>query len=172
MQFSAVRKPDRIDDQMVVDPLVATVVESVQMRGDQHLVTGEKTLGKFPTDGVRRFGGNPLFGGKRLRVLRKPDAGRFAEPMLGQKEFPAGGLPAAMNSGKVLSAVPVNGFLFLRHIADDRLHGGKILRGFADKITGRHRLAPLSGRSVPSANGQARYSCGRVIPWSVEDRAK
>ena len=113
MQFLSVRKADRIDHQMVVDASVTKVVESVEMRGDQHFVTREKTLGKFPTDCVRFRWGNNLARRERLRVMGKPDAGCFTEPMLGQKKFRAGGLPAAMNPRKVLFSVLVGRFALL-----------------------------------------------------------
>ena len=113
MQFLSVRKADRIDHQMVVNAPVAKVVESVEMRGDQHFITRKKSLGKFPTDCVRFRRGNILARRERLRVMGKPDACCFAEPMLGQKEFRAGGLPAAMNPRKVLFSVLVGRFALL-----------------------------------------------------------
>ena len=113
MQFLSVRITDRIDDQMVVDAPVTKTVESVEMRGDQHFITREKTLGKFQTDCVRFRRSNILARRERLRVMGKPDAGRFAEPMLGQKKFRAGGLPAAMNPRKVLLSVLVGRFALL-----------------------------------------------------------
>ena len=113
MLFLSVRKTDRINDQMVVDALVTEAVESFEVRGDQHFITRKKTLGKFPTDCVRFRRGNTLARQKRLRVMGKPDAGRFAEPMLGQKKFRAGGLRAAMNSRKVLFSVLVGRFALL-----------------------------------------------------------
>lgn len=52
VEFSAIRKAHRIDDQMIVDTPVSVLIESVQMRSNQYFKALKETFGKFQTDGV------------------------------------------------------------------------------------------------------------------------
>ena len=152
-EFAAVQKTDRVDDQMVMDALPTVLVGRVQMRCDQHLEAGEEGLGQRTADRVRRGVGDPLPRREGLRVVGEPDAGGLMEPLFGQQEFRAGGLPAAIHAGEVLPPVRVGRLALLRDIADHRTHGRQVLRRLADEITGRHRSRGRSGSRLFQTDG-------------------
>ena len=117
---------------MVVDALCTVLVISIQMRGDQNLVSRKGLPGKFQSDAVSFFIRPDFTRSKGLDVLVEEDTGCLAIQILRCHKFFVSMSTEAVDPADILPPVRIHCFLLLHAIADASTHSAWGLLVFGD----------------------------------------
>ena len=141
VELSSVLAADAVYHKVVVE------VVGINVGGDHHLITGERSPGQFQTNCVDLLGREIISLGEGLHEVVELPAVRFLKPLFGGHHLQVRRLGHAVASGN--QARPIQHRLLpLRHIRQHTQHGPGSLLLISDGGEGSHQLTSFVSRRI------------------------